>query len=165
MEDDAPIAGPDPMLARLAGIAAAGGEVAAQQFRDVLTELGPAGDPLYLMTALHHLADLEPDPRSALDRNLEALRAGERLTDARVQQVLPGATASAMRPSLHLNVAADLLALRRLDAAAAHLDQAERFLPDLPADGYGAMIRAGIERCRDRVRDAADTGQDSRSSG
>ncbi len=54
-------------------------------------------------------------------------------------------------PSLYLNIAKCYEDLNDLDNAVENYKMAELFLPNLPADGYGKMIKAGIEAGLSRV--------------
>lgn len=63
----------------------------------------------------------------------------------------------AFYPSLHLNLAADYVKLRRPDAARIHLDRARAasgvLADDGSDDGYGEGVRAAIERLELRLRE------------
>lgn len=143
---------PDPVMAGLAeasALATAGDRAAARaRYEEIWAGLGPDGDPLHVVTLAHQFADLQDDPRVALDWDLRALAAVERLTDERARQYHDSLRVDAFRPSLHLNVADNLARLGRTDEALAHLELAEVALPILPDDGYGAMVRGGITRLR-----------------
>lgn len=149
---------PDPVMARLNEIAVLSATVdrdrARSEYLQVWQEVGRDGDALHLMTLLHHLADLYDDPQQALEWDQRALRAAERLTDERVAQYHPGLRRDAMYPSLYLNIADNLAALGRTAEADEQLVRAERHLDQLGDDGYGAMIRGGIARLRQRIADA-----------
>ncbi|MEJ8277912.1 hypothetical protein [Pseudonocardia spirodelae] len=54
-------------------------------------------------------------------------------------------------PSLHLNLADVHRRLGEDARARHHLSRAREKAGALPGDGYGAMIRAGIERCGARL--------------
>lgn len=149
---------PDPVMARLNEIAVRAAAVdrgqARREYLQLWQEIGPGGDPLHLMTLLHHLADLYDDPQQALDWDLRALEAADRLTDERLEQYHPGLRRDAMYPSLYLNIADNLVKVGRRVEAAEQLTKADRHLDELDDDGYGAMIRGGIARLRERM--AAD---------
>ncbi|MNY15826.1 hypothetical protein D3C86_1490590 [compost metagenome] len=57
----------------------------------------------------------------------------------------------AFYPSLHLNLAEDYRKLGELDQARSHLARAREALDALPDDGYGHLIRGGIERLEARL--------------
>jgi hypothetical protein len=142
----------DPVMAQIAEagalVVSEGRGAARERYEEIWAGLGAEGDPLHVVTLAHQLADLQDDPADALDWDLRALAAADRLTDERVRRHHESLHVAGFRPSLHLNVADDLARLGRVDEARAHLDQAERFLAALADDGYGAMIRGGIARLR-----------------
>jgi hypothetical protein len=117
-------------------------------FTALWEEIGEDGDALHVVSLAHYLADLQDDPRAELDWDLRALRAAERLTDDRAKRHHDSLAVRGFYPSLHLNLAADYAKLGDRPAALKHLAAAEAALVDLPADGYGNMIRGGIERLR-----------------
>jgi predicted RNA polymerase sigma factor len=143
---------PDPVMARLveagALVVSEGPAAARERYESIWAEVGPDGDPLHVVTLAHQLADLQPDPQAALDWDLRALAAAERLTDERARRHHESLRVAGFRPSLHLNVADDLARLGRTEEARAHLDRAEDFLAALPDAGYGTMIRGGVARLR-----------------
>jgi hypothetical protein len=149
---------PDPVMAGLAEastLATSGDRAAARaRYEEIWTDLGPDGDPLHVVTLAHQFADLQDDPQAALDWDLRALAGIDGLTDERAQQYHHSLRVEGLRPSLHLNVADNLARLGRPDEALAHLELAEKALPALPDDGYGAMIRGGVTRLRARLGSA-----------
>lgn len=149
----------DPVMVRLNEIAVHSATVdrdeAKQQYLALWAELGEDGDPLHLMTLLHHLADLYDDPEQALDWDLKALEAADRLTDARLDAHHPGLRRAMMYPTLHLNIADNLARLGRAAEAETQLTAAERHLDELGDDGYGAMIRGGVARLRATLTEPA----------
>jgi hypothetical protein len=112
---------------------------------------GPDADPLHAVALAHYLADLQDDPAAELEWDLRALRAADGLTDERAREYHASLAVRGFYPSLHLNLAADYLKLADPAAARRHLDRAEAALPDLPAGGYGDMIRGGVARLRAEV--------------
>jgi hypothetical protein len=130
-------------------LAAAGDwDGARAAFENVWADIGEDGDPLHVVSLAHYMADLHDDPRAELEWDLRALRAAGRLTDERAQRYHGSLSVRGFLPSLHLNVAAAYAKLGERDAAARHLADAEAALPALADDGYGRMIRDGIERLR-----------------
>jgi hypothetical protein len=112
---------------------------ASLQLAGIWTEIQD-GDPLHRCFLAHYMADLQDDVRDELRWDLRALQAADEVT-ARGGQSLD---VRALYPSLHLNLGDDY---RRLGAAAQareHLTLAQGYLPNLPDDGYGQMIRNGI---------------------
>ena len=63
-------------------------------------------------------------------------------------------SAVAMAPSLHLNLGDGYLRLGRLDEAEQQVESGLAVQHTLPDDGYGAMIREGLDRLRSRVEEA-----------
>ncbi|QRK07219.1 hypothetical protein JQX13_45465 [Archangium violaceum] len=112
-------------------------EVARQLFADIWKDLTPRGEPFHRCTLAHYMADVQDDPHEELLWDLRALDAAEQLTEER---------ARAFQPSLHLNLAEDYRKLGDLARAKEHVARAEAAADALDEDGYGRMIRAGIER-------------------
>ncbi len=152
----------DPVMADLVAaqtLATSGDRAGARAaFEQIWERLGPAGDPLHIVTLAHYLADLQDDPADELAWDLRALEAADGLTDERAQAYHATLAVRGFYPSLHLNLAADLDKLGRHAEACAQLDRAEAALPALSDDGYGRMIRGGIERLRARL-DVATKGE------
>nr|WP_202554413.1 hypothetical protein [Streptomyces sp. SID4936] len=119
------------------------------------SEIGEDGDALHRCTLAHYMADTQDDPGDELAWNLRALTAADELTDERAAQHPDAPAVSAFRPSLHLNLAADYVKLRRPDAARFHLDRARAasgvLADDGADDGYGAGVRAAIVRLELRL--------------
>ena len=143
---------PDPVMARIGAaqaLAAAGDrEGAMAAFAAVWADLGEDGDALHLVSLAHYVADLQDDPRAELEWDQRAMRAFERLTDERAKRHHDALSVRGFLPSLHLNLAADHARLGHREAALHHLAAAEEALPALADDGYGLMIRGGVERLR-----------------
>lgn len=118
------------------------------RFQQLWDEIGERGDPLHRCTLAHYAADLEDDPSVALLWNQRSLDAVHELSDERLQTTFPTLTVAGFMPSLHLNLAEDHRQLGDAVSSERHLDAAEAGLGALPKDGYGAMIRRGIERLR-----------------
>ncbi|WP_030200066.1 hypothetical protein [Streptomyces sp. NRRL S-87] len=125
---------------------------ARDRLADLWTEIGHDGDPLHRCTLAHYMADAQDEPEAELAWDLRALTAAEGLGDGRVARHEPALVVRAFYPSLHLNLAADYLRLRRPDAARSHLDRARAATDALGDDGYGDGVRAAIERLELRLR-------------
>lgn len=65
-------------------------------------------------------------------------------------------SATAMAPSLHLNLGDGYLRQGRVREAEVQLDMGLQSQDVLPADGYGAMIRSGLDRLGSRIDGARD---------
>lgn len=105
----------------------------------------------------HYLADLEADLADEVAWDERALAAHHELGDQDLAAIGIG-SAAALAPSLHLNLGDGYLRQDRLDHARAHLDAGLATVHLLNDDGYGTMIRKGLERLEQRVAAAeADT--------
>ncbi|CAL9282596.1 hypothetical protein SUDANB25_00628 [Streptomyces sp. SudanB25_2051] len=128
-------------------------EEARNRFQALWERIGPDGDPLHRCTLAHSMADAQDDPDDELAWDLRALTAAGTLDDDRPARHGTAAALRALYPSLHLNLAADYLKLRRPHAAREHLDRARAASAALGDDGYGAGVRAAIDRLDRRLRD------------
>ncbi|MER5633777.1 hypothetical protein AB6N36_00395 [Streptomyces nitrosporeus] len=128
-------------------------EEARNRFGALWAEIGERGDALHRCTLAHYMADTQDDPEDELAwdlRALAAVRAADGVPRAG-QRDMPAVRA--FLPSLHLGLAADYLALRRLDAARTHLDRAWETAGELDDRDhrYGAGVRAAIGRLERRL--------------
>ncbi|WP_406859570.1 hypothetical protein ABZO31_04160 [Streptomyces sp. HUAS MG47] len=114
-------------------------------------ELGADGDLLHRCTLAHYMADTQEDPDTELAWDLRALGAAEELSEERVARDDSAVALRSLYPSLHLNLAADYVKLRRPDAARVHLDRARAASEALGDDGYGNGVRAAIGRLESRL--------------
>lgn len=149
-------AGPDdPVMAEIDAAARAGhaGDraEARTRFSALWDRIGPGGDPLHRCTLAHLAADVEDDPRDELEWDVRALAAADELTDERARRFHPSLSAAGFYPSLHLNLADVHRRLGSPADARRHLDLARDRVGTLNDDGYGRMIRNGIERCGERL--------------
>ncbi|GGU45350.1 hypothetical protein GCM10010274_36750 [Streptomyces lavendofoliae] len=120
-------------------------EEARNRFGRLWEQLGADGDPLQRCTLAHCMADAQDDPYDELAWDLRALTAAEGVGGGGHVAV------RALYPSLHLNLAADYVKLRRPDAARIHLDRARAASATLDDDRYGAGVRAAIARLAERL--------------
>ncbi|MEV4945803.1 hypothetical protein [Streptomyces sp. NPDC053755] len=127
-------------------------EEARNRFVELWQRIGPDGDPLHRCTLAHYTADAQDDPDTELAWDLRALLAAEELGEERLARHDSAAALRALYPSLHLNLAADYVKLRRPDAARAHLERARAASEALDDDGYGNGVRAAIDRLAVRLR-------------
>lgn len=102
-----------------------------------------AGTALEKLTAAHYLARTQPGITGKLRWDQAALDLALSLTETPAQALLP---------SLYLNTGKCHEDLGDLEAANANYTQALQHAPSLPADGYGSMIRSGIEAALRRVK-------------
>lgn len=101
------------------------------------------------------LADLQPDPADELRWDLQALAAAEEITDKRTAAAGMDTAAAGLFPSLHLNVGEAYRKLGDLDAAWRHLAAGQAAVDNLQDDGYGVMIRRGLDRLREQLEQTA----------
>ncbi|MFC9608268.1 hypothetical protein ACFTTN_33130 [Streptomyces niveus] len=117
-------------------------EEARNRFGELWTEIGESGDPLHRCTLAHYMADTQDDPCDELAWDLRALTAAEGPAPVRASPAV-----RAFYPSLHLNLAADYVKLRRPDAARLHLSRARAAVNALGNDGHGNDgVRTAIGR-------------------
>ena len=121
---------------------------ARRRLADLWERVGPDGDPLHRVSIAHFLADLQDDVRTELSWDERALAAAGDLTDERAQQYDAALRVRGLLPSLHLNLADCLRRLGDLSGARQHLARAEASIGELADDGYGRLVRAGLEHVR-----------------
>ena len=147
--------GSDPTMAEITAaveVGRAGDPAAARGLLAALWErIGPAGDPLYRCILAHYAADVAGDLQEELRWDERALAAAGEVSDERARALDPSLRIAGFYPSLHLNLADVHRRLGDDAAAHRHLGQAAERVDALPGDGYGAMIRSGIERCGERL--------------
>ncbi|MCP9959815.1 hypothetical protein [Streptomyces sudanensis] len=128
-------------------------EEARNRLHALWERIGTDGDPLHRCTLAHYMADAQDDPDAELAWDLRALAAAGTLDGERPARHATAAALRALYPSLHLNLAADYLALHRPHDARSHLDLARAASAVLADDGYGAGVRAAIDRLDRRLRE------------
>lgn len=121
-------------------------EGARQQFVELWTELSPDGEPFHRCLLAHYMADVQDDPHEELAWDLRALEAAALSTDERARELHASLSVRGFYPSLHLNLAEDYRKVGDLARAREHVARARASADALGEDGYGRMIRAGIER-------------------
>ncbi|MGW0468248.1 hypothetical protein ACWDX6_23730 [Streptomyces sp. NPDC003027] len=126
-------------------------EEARNRFGQLWEQIGLDGDPVHRCTLAHCMADAQDDPDAELAWDLRALLVAEGLGEERPARHDAAAALRALYPSLHLNLAADYVKLRRPDAARVHLDRARAASAVLDDDGYGNGVRAAIARLETRL--------------
>ncbi len=128
-------------------------EEARNRFGALWSEIGEAGEALHRCTLAHYMADTQDDPGDELAWDLRALAAADALSEERPARTPEMLAVRVFYPSLHLNLAADYVKLRRPEAARIHLDRARAATDALGDDGYGNGVRAAIDRLDRRLRD------------
>ncbi len=122
-------------------------------FAEIWDEIGgEQGDPLHRCTLAHAMADVQDDVREELVWDQRALAAADLLTDARMTQAGVSLPVAGLYPSLHLNLSECYRKLGDLGRAREHLQQAQATIGALGDDGYGQMIREGLERVAEQLR-------------
>jgi Tetratricopeptide repeat len=129
------------------------GERAAARrlFSELWQEIGATGDPLHRCALAHSMADVQDDAHEELRWDLRALEAADLITDARARQAGVTGPVSGFYPSLHLNLGDVYRRLGDLDRARDHLRRGRAAVDALGDDGYGQMIRQGLDRLADRL--------------
>jgi hypothetical protein len=148
---------PDPTMARIAEGIALGQQGDRAGARRLLTGAwaaigGEDGDPLHRCALAHSLADVCDDPGEELAWDERALAAAGSVTDERTARAGMTAGAAALYPSLHLNLADCHRRLGDLAAARVHLALGRAAAGALPDDGYGQLVRGGLDRLAERLR-------------
>ena len=115
-------------------------------FADLWEKVGSEGDPFHRCAIAHSMADVQDELSEEMRWDLLALQAAEQITDSRAQEGGFTGPVQGLYPSLHLNLADDYLRLEEFRAAQRHVIAARNALSFLPDDGYGAMIRGGLDR-------------------
>ncbi|MFG2720435.1 hypothetical protein ACGFW5_19375 [Streptomyces sp. NPDC048416] len=121
-------------------------EEARNRFATLWSEIGEGGDALHRCTLAHYMADAQDDAGDELAWDLRALAAADGLSQDRLAQHHASLAVRAFYPSLHLNLAADYVKLRRPEEARLHLDRAHTALDALSGDAYGNDIREALRR-------------------
>ncbi|MBT2404805.1 MULTISPECIES: hypothetical protein [unclassified Streptomyces] len=135
-------------------------EEARNRLAGIWSEIGEDGDCLHRCTLAHYMADAQDDPADELAWDLRALTAADGLAEGLPVRPQPHQAVRVFYPSLHLNLAADYVKLRRPEAARVHLARARAATGALADDGYGNGVRAAIARLERRL--AAEPGEGPR---
>ncbi|MBS1778762.1 MAG: tetratricopeptide repeat protein [Bacteroidetes bacterium] len=104
-----------------------------------------AGNDAEKFIAAHYLARRQEDIAGKLYWDTIALTHAQKVTDTSVKGALP---------SLHLNIGKCYEDLGKYDLASEHYTQALAYANELGNDGYGSMIRKGIKKGIERIKDA-----------
>ena len=126
-------------------------EEARVQFEAICSAFSLRADPLHECTLAHFMADTHDNPAVELEWNLRALRAAERAWPGGMPAPDWAPPIRTFFPSLHLNVADAYLRLGDTVNARVHLKAGLERVGDLPHNGYGAMIRSGLDRLAARL--------------
>jgi len=135
----------NPVIALCAQGMMAEGEGRAGDARDLFARAwAQRADDFEACVAAHYLARHQPTAEETLRWNQVALERAEAAGDERVR---------GFYPSLYLNLGKSYEDTGARAEAARCYRMAERRLDDLPADGYGNMLRRGIQQALLRVAD------------
>lgn len=124
-------------------------------FATLWEQVGPDGDPLHRCAISHWSADVQDDPKDELVWDLRALEAAGDVTQARADQAGVASPVAALYPSLHLNLGEVYRRMGEHGRAAKHLREGLDAVSALPDDGYGEMIRRGLNGLAERLAEAA----------
>lgn len=122
---------------------------AREAFAAIWSEIETDGDPFHQCVLSHYMADAQDEPTDELVWDRRALAAANRIAKERPDT--SGLSVLSLYPSLHLNLADVLRRTGDLDGARKHHQLALQSSDALADDGYGQMIRAGIERLGQRL--------------
>ncbi|MGW6502877.1 tetratricopeptide repeat protein [Nonomuraea angiospora] len=127
-------------------------EAARDLFAQIWDDIGgEQGDPLHVCVLAHSMADVQDDVHEELMWDLRALAAADRVTDEQVAQAGVALPVAGLYPSLHLNLSECYRKLGDLDRAREHLQQARAGIGALGDDGYGKLIKGGLERLAEQL--------------
>jgi len=122
-------------------------EAARDAFARIWDEIGgEGGDPLHVCVLAHAMADVQEDVHEELLWDRRALAAAASVTEARMAGAGVALSVAGLYPSLHLNLSDCYRKLGDLDRAREHLAHARAGIDALDDDGYGRLIREGLER-------------------
>ena len=128
-------------------------EAARLLFAEIWDEIGgEQGDPLHVARSRTRWPTCRTTCVEELVWDQRALAAADLLTDARLAEAGVALPVAGLYPSLHLNLSECYRKLGDLDRAREHLQQAQATIDALGDDGYGQMIREGLEQVAERLR-------------
>jgi hypothetical protein len=124
-------------------------------FAQVWSDIGgEGGDPFHRCALAHSMADVQDDVQEELGWDLRALEAADLVTDERAAEAGVTSPVAAFYPSLHLNLGECYRKLGNLEAAGEHLRRGQVAVGTLGDDGYGQMIKGGLDRLAERLESA-----------
>jgi hypothetical protein len=119
---------------------------------------GEDGDPFHRCAVAHAMADVQDDAADELMWDLRAIEAADLITDRRAAQAGMTTTVAGLYPSLHLNLGECYRKLEQLDLAREHLRRGLVATTALADDGYGRLVRTGLDRLSERLARPDDCG-------
>jgi hypothetical protein len=130
-------------------------EAARAVFAQVWSDIGgESGDPFHRCALAHSMADVQDDVHDELVWDLRALESADLMTDQRAAQSGVTSPVAGFYPSLHLNLGECYRKLGNLDVAREHLGRGQAAVGSLGDDGYGQMIKGGLDRLGERLASA-----------
>jgi hypothetical protein len=125
----------------------AGDHVAARTlFAGLWARVDAGTDPLIRCAIAHAMADVEPDPRTAVDWDVRALAAADEVDQTHLEAAGTSAQAADLYPSLHLNLAAGYQRLGDASLAGHHIARGRSALAAISPGDYARMIEAAFAR-------------------
>lgn len=125
---------------------------AREVFAEVWDDIGAdGGDPLHRCALAHAMADVQDEVAEELVWDLRALAAAELVTDERAAPAGVTSPVAGFYPSLHLNVGECYRRLGQLERAREHLRAGRAAVGALADDGYGQMVKGGLDRLAERL--------------
>ncbi|MHB1474201.1 MAG: tetratricopeptide repeat protein [Dermatophilaceae bacterium] len=130
-------------------------EAARAVFAQVWSDMGgEGGDPFHRCALAHSMADVQEDVHDELLWDLRALEAAHLITDERAAQTGVTSPVAGLYPSLHLNLGECYRKLGNLDLAREHFRRGQTAVGALGDDGYGHMIKGGLDRQGEQLASA-----------
>jgi len=130
-------------------------EAARAVFAQVWSDMGgESGDAFHRCALAHSMADVQEDVQDELVWDLRALVAADLITDERAAQAGVTSPVAGFYPSLHLNLSDCYRRLGDLDRAREHLGRGQAAVGALDDDGYGQMIKGGLDQLAERLASA-----------
>jgi tetratricopeptide (TPR) repeat protein len=130
-------------------------DAARQLFSELWEQIGgDRGDPLHRCALAHSMAEVQNDVGDELTWDHRALEAADLIRDDRAAAAGVSSSVAGFYPSLHLNLGECYRKLGEYDHACRHLEDGLASVDALPDDGYGHMIKGGLERLRQRLQES-----------
>ncbi len=126
-------------------------EKALQAFEALLPALSE--DPLHQCIFAHYMADLQPATELELNWDLKSLDYLKHLSDERLKEFHADLSIDGFYPSIYLNIAECYRKLNEREQAQSYIELAESHLIHLNEDGYGRMIKLGIQSLKGKLID------------
>ncbi|WP_330175113.1 hypothetical protein OG875_17210 [Streptomyces sp. NBC_01498] len=157
---DGTVPQPDPVMAEIGRGMELGqrGErdAARRVFAGIWDRTGADGDPFHICALAHYMADVQDDPEEELVWDLRALEAAGRVSDERAESAGVTSPVAAFYPSLHLNLGDVYRRLGEPALAREQLARGRDAVGTLGDDGYGQLVRGGLDRLAERLDAQSD---------